>query len=216
MWSDIRQDVKHAVRGLRRAPGFTAIALLTLALGIGANTAIFSVINGALLRPLPFPDAGQLVFLWNTHHNGELEPIGPGRMPEGFDFPEGIQLWVPLGLGPDDLTNNQRGAHYIDVVGRLKAGVTPEQGQADLERIERGIAKQFPDKVGAYSVQVEPILDMPHPHDGPVREPRDLHDRRTPPAAGRGAAAAEASIDICSGSPLHGERRARHAAAHAP
>ena len=80
MWSDTRQDVKHAIRGLRRAPAFTAIALLTLALGIGANTAIFSVINGVLLRPLPFPEPGQLVFLWNTHDHGELEPLGPGRM----------------------------------------------------------------------------------------------------------------------------------------
>ena len=61
----LRQDVRFAVRGLGRAPWFTAIVVLTLGLALGANTVVFSVINGTLLAPLPYPDAPRLVAIWN-------------------------------------------------------------------------------------------------------------------------------------------------------
>ena len=62
--AELRQDAAHALRQLRRAPGFTAVALLTLILAIGANTAIFSVVRAVLLRPLPYPSADRLAVLW--------------------------------------------------------------------------------------------------------------------------------------------------------
>jgi predicted permease len=70
-------DLRHALRLMRRRPGFNAVVILTLALGIGANTAIFSLINAVLLRPLPYKDPGHLAMLWTddpaaNHHEGRV------------------------------------------------------------------------------------------------------------------------------------------------
>src|SRR5580700_1480342 len=66
-------QLKQVLRRLGRTPGFTAITLLTLAIGIGANTAIFSVIDGVLLKPLPYPHPEQLVGIWHKSSYQHLE-----------------------------------------------------------------------------------------------------------------------------------------------
>jgi putative ABC transport system permease protein len=230
----LRADIRFAVRTLRRQPAFTAVTLTILALGIGAATAMFSILNGVLLRPLPFWEADHLVMLENRwlprfprfeataqdfvtwkgecHSyidiaafrpaffnliNGDLteripgmrvtanltELLGvspvlgrsftadedaPGRnqvallshslwqrqfaadpgvldrvvringaaftvigvMPPGFQFPSDAEIWVPMGLTPQDV---QSGDHVLWAVGRLKPGVTPQQALAELD-----------------------------------------------------------------------------------
>ncbi len=74
---DSWRDLRHGVRALLRAPGFTALASLTLALGIGATTAVFSVVNGVLVKPLPYPDADALVGVWHTAPGTNI----PGDVP---------------------------------------------------------------------------------------------------------------------------------------
>jgi len=108
----LTSDVSHAVRRLARAPGYAVIAALTLALGIGANTAIFSLVKGVVLQPLPYKEASRLVMVWSRNQDpGETTWLSG---PEMLDY------------GAEAATFEQFAA-YSTVAGNLTGGLEPER-----------------------------------------------------------------------------------------
>ena len=87
------QDIRYAVRQLCKSPGFAAVAILTLALGIGANTAIFTVVYGVLIRPLPFPEPGRLQGLWTLFSSGDREGAS---LPDFVDWRQQAQSFEAM------------------------------------------------------------------------------------------------------------------------
>ena len=109
--SGLVQDVRYALRTLAKTPGFTVVAVLTLALSLGATTSIFSVVYGVLIKPLPYPDADELVGLWHTAP-GVATDGGDVQMSAGqfFTYREGNRTFQNLGLlGPGSVTVTGRG-----------------------------------------------------------------------------------------------------------
>ena len=245
------KDIRYGIRGLRQRPGFALVAILTLALGIGANTAIFSVVNAVLLKPLPFKDPDRLVIVWedaafagfprntpapanyfdwksqnrsfedmaatastsfNLTGDGEPERIAAhqvsanffpllgvqpllgraflqeedreggnkvallsyqlwqtryagasdivnrsiqlngekftvvGVIPAWFQFlDKEVRLWVPLALDREQQTN--RGGHYLNVVARLKPGVSVLQAQSDMSTLMTNMSHDHPNEM---------------------------------------------------------------------
>jgi putative ABC transport system permease protein len=260
------QDLRFALRTLFRSPGFTATAVLTLALGIGVTSLMFSVVNAVLLRPLPYGDPSRMMLLFNvnTQQGGNdlrLTPLDfedyraraqsfealaghigtgftftgqgnpelvigqlvspdffrvmgvppslgrtfnpdeftPGRetsivlsqrlwkrrfggdpsivgtqvsingrsytvqgvMPAGFDYPgRRYELWAPLPFPRTaEMPPANRSAHYMQVVGRLKPGATPEQANTEIRTIASALAAQFPGTNGNMSARATPLQD---------------------------------------------------------
>src|SRR5262249_23277844 len=91
------QDLGYGLRMLRKSPGFTTIALLTLALGIGANTSLFSIVNGVLLNPLPFSEPDQLVTLHESKPNFERGSIS---YPNFRDWQKENRTFASLAISP--------------------------------------------------------------------------------------------------------------------
>jgi putative ABC transport system permease protein len=259
----IIKDIRYGLRSLLKRPAFTLVTVTTLALGIGANTAIFSVLNTVLFRPLPYVDADRIVRIDETEGKGGMgvsppnlldfqqqnhmfesvagytggnyiltgagEPlrvqscaisheifsvlgVNPlmgrsfsaadekagtdqvaiisyglwqrrfggapallqkqitldgkgytviGVMPSSFEFPiqpEQVELWTPL-TQPEDLAQ-LRGAHYLDVVGRIKPSVSLTEARADLEVIASRIAQQYPKLVSGKTTVVPLQQDL--------------------------------------------------------
>jgi len=264
--NNLMQDIRFGVRMLVKSPGISIIATIALALGIGANTAIFSVVNTVLLRPLPYPDPDSLVTVWETHpklgyrwgshsypnffdvrsqttmferiachhdsnfvmsgrgepvrlqgsvatadlipllgvapilgrtfHPDDDKPSESGRaviishalfqnrfgsdpsilnqnitlndtnytivgvMPPGFEFPiqnDRVDLWTTIAgdaSGSEPVTGS-RGSHFLQVIGRLKPGVTPEQVEAELTAIGARLEQQYPDTNTGASLRAE-------------------------------------------------------------
>ena len=127
-WDTLSQDVQFGLRTLRRSPGYTLAAVTILALGIGANTAIFSVISGVLLKPLPYTDGSRLVLLQQSAPAAGLPTVGIS-IPEVFDYRSRLQAvqdlveyhsmsFVLLNQGePDRVDTGVVSANFFNMLG---------------------------------------------------------------------------------------------------
>src|SRR5262245_43602919 len=137
MIADFWQDLRYGARMLLKRPGFTLVAVVTLTLGIGANTAIFSVVNAVLLRPLPYAEPERLVWLWGNVRGGTSRAsVSP---PDFLDYREQNRSFEQLGAfyspgisvnltgdgEPERLRGSAVNANYFDLLG-----VKPALGRA--------------------------------------------------------------------------------------
>jgi putative ABC transport system permease protein len=138
----VGRDVLYGLRSLRRNPAFAAIATLSLALGIGANTLIFSVLDSTLLKPLPLPDPERLVILWNVPDQSKPDLLGTSSIPRYYAFRdrtqsfESVAAFNGLACGIRNLGFDQDGAPPERIVGQTISpsmfralGVTPIIGR---------------------------------------------------------------------------------------
>ena len=188
-------DIRYAIRQLLKSPGFTFIAILALALGIGANTAIFSVVNAVLLRPLPYPDPDKLILLRersNNFDNGSVAYLNWEDWRAGnrsfTDIAlvrrEGFNFATTAGMtAPERLAGFRASANYLSVLGlkpRLGRAITDEEDLADGPRAVMISERLWREKFGgATSVLGKRVIV-----DGVPREivgvlPSDLRFPRT-------------------------------------
>jgi putative ABC transport system permease protein len=136
------RDLRYSLRTLRKAPGFSIVALLVLALGIGANTAIFSVVNSVVLRPLPYPGADRLAMIWETDLKDGIKREGPSA-PNFLDWKEQSQSFeemalLEVGTGtltgegePEQVTGLRVTTNFLSMLGArtvLGRGFTAAEG----------------------------------------------------------------------------------------
>jgi len=137
------QDVRFAYRSLRKTPGFTAVAIASLALGIGANTAIFSVVNTVLLQGLPYPDGDRLVVIWEANESIGTERAGPSGA-TFLDWRERAESFEDMALiqpgsatitdleEPQQIPGMRATINFFEILGvepALGRGFLPEEGR---------------------------------------------------------------------------------------
>ncbi|HEY4838491.1 MAG TPA: ABC transporter permease [Candidatus Acidoferrales bacterium] len=135
MFADLIQDLRHSLRMLRKSPGFTALVVFTLALGIGGNTAIFSFVNDALLKPLPYHDPDRLVMAWETTA-GQAHSENIVAAPNYLDWEKQNDVFERMAIY-EFLGYNISGEGDPEIVGGLRAssglfdvlGVPPMMGR---------------------------------------------------------------------------------------
>jgi predicted permease len=148
------QDLRHTLRGLRKAPGFTAVAVLTIALGVGANTALFSMVNGVLLSPLPFPEPDRLV---GVHASKPNFARGSISYPNFRDWRRANSVFSELGVSrntsfivtgqgtPDQVVGTFVSSNFLPLLGvhpllgRDLAAGEDEVGSAPVVLISAGL-----------------------------------------------------------------------------
>src|SRR5690349_15791997 len=129
MLDNLRSDLKSALRRLRTSPGYTAVSVITLGLGIGASTAIFSAVDGVLLKSLPYRDPGNLVQMWesSTPRNFDKFPVTPSDLAEwrlqsrsfsGLAAARGRRTILTAGTGePERVPGASISTNYFQVLG---------------------------------------------------------------------------------------------------
>ncbi|MGH9403642.1 MAG: ABC transporter permease, partial [Terriglobia bacterium] len=131
---DLVQDLRYGLRQLRRNPGFTAVAVLTLALGIGASTAIFSVVDAVLLRPLPYPNPQQIVTVWEQEANGHRAHLADPNFEDFRTQNHTLSALAVFSSGPDSVSGGSEPVRMnVAAVSQdfFKAlGVAPFRGRA--------------------------------------------------------------------------------------
>ncbi|HEY1341199.1 MAG TPA: ABC transporter permease [Bryobacteraceae bacterium] len=144
-FESVVQDLKYAGAGIRRSPGFAAVAVLMLALGVGATTAIFSIVDAALLRPLPFPESDRLVRIWSTRNGAPI--AGPSAL-DMRDFAAAARSFEGM-VGYDHWRKNVSGILGSNDPQEMVIGLVPA-AYFELLRIKPTLGRLFTDAEGVY------------------------------------------------------------------
>ena len=142
-WERLLGDFRHAFRGLRKAPGFTAVAIATLAVGLGMNVAVFSLVNAVMLRSLPYAEPGRLVSLWEETFKGEPSQFSTSGAPLG-----GQAAAERTTVAPANLADYARSAAFDDLAS-FDGAAKNLTGLGTPERLEgEAVSANFFDVLG--------------------------------------------------------------------